>query len=58
MDLFLILVWLGFAVVTGIAASARNRSFVAWFLLGLLFSIFALVAVLVMRPETDGHEGL
>jgi hypothetical protein len=45
-----IVVWLGFAIVTALAASARGRSPIAWFFLGLLFAVFALIAVLVMKP--------
>lgn len=44
------IVWLGFAVVTALAAPGRGRSGVAWFGLGLLFGVFALIAVLVMPP--------
>lgn len=48
-------VWIGFAVITALAASARGRSGIGWFLLGCLFGVFALIAVLVMghkaRPE-------
>jgi hypothetical protein len=43
-------IWFGFAVVTAIAASARNRSAGAWFAIGLLGGVFALIAVLVMQP--------
>lgn len=53
---FLVL-WIGFAVVAAIAASSRGRSGDAWFFLGLVFGIFALIAVLVMprvEPETTG----
>lgn len=57
LELFLIL-WLGFAVVTGLAATGRNRSFLPWFLIGCIFGIFALLAVLVMKPEIEGHRGL
>lgn len=42
------LLWLGIAVVTGMAGAARGRSGFGWFLLGLLFSLLALVAVIVM----------
>lgn len=46
------LVWIGFAVVTALAANARQRGAFVWFLLGLVFGIFALIAVLVMgTPE-------
>jgi hypothetical protein len=42
--------WFGVAVITALAAQARGRSAVGWFFLGLLFSLFALGAVLVMAP--------
>jgi hypothetical protein len=40
-----------FGGVTALAANARGRSAGAWFLLGFLFGIFGLVAVLVMKDE-------
>lgn len=43
-------IWLGFAVVTAIAANARGHNTGLWFVIGLLGGIFALIAVLVMRP--------
>jgi hypothetical protein len=43
-------IWLGFAIVTAIAANARDHNTALWFLIGLLGGIFALIAVLVMRP--------
>lgn len=46
MELFVF--WLGIAIVTGIAASSRGRTGFGWFLLGCLFSILALIAVLVL----------
>lgn len=52
---FLIIYSLLFGGVTALAASARGRSGGAWFLIGLLFGIFGLIAVLVMKPE-DGGE--
>lgn len=45
-----ILIWLSFAIVTAIAAQARNHPVALWFLIGLLGGVFALIAVLVMRP--------
>jgi len=48
------LLWFGIAIVTGIAASARGRSGFGWFLLGLLFSLLALIVVLVLpSKKTD-----
>lgn len=43
-------VWLGFAIVTALAAGSRDRSALGWFFIGLLGGVFALLAVLVMRP--------
>ena len=44
----LIYVWVAFAVVTALAAPSRGRSSWNWFLLGLLFGFFALIALLVL----------
>ncbi len=43
-------IWFGFAVVTAIAANARGHKAGMWFFIGLLGGVFALIAVLVMRP--------
>lgn len=48
----LVLIWLASAVLAAIAADSRGRSGFGWFLLGLLFGFFALIAVLVM-PRYD-----
>ncbi len=40
-----ILFWLGFAIAAGVVGSAKGRSGFGWFLLGLLFSLFALIVV-------------
>jgi hypothetical protein len=48
----LVFIWLGLAVVTGLAATGRGRSFWGWLLIGILTGIFGLVAVLVMKPVT------
>ena len=49
----LLVIWLGIAGLTAIAASARNRSGFGWFCIGLLTGLFGLIAVLVMRPGED-----
>ena len=46
MEIFLL--WLGIAIITGIAAGARGRSGFGWFLLGCIFSLLALLAVLII----------
>ena len=45
----LIFIWIAFGVVTALAAQARGRSFLAWLVLGCIFGVFALIAVLVME---------
>lgn len=47
--MFFIFVWIAFAFVTALAAQARGRSFIGWLLIGALFGVFALIAVLVME---------
>lgn len=42
-------IWIGFAVVTALAAQARGRSFIGWLVIGCLTGVFGLLAVLVMR---------
>jgi len=48
-----LLVWAAFAVVTAIAANARNHPAGLWFFIGLFGGVFALIAVLVMRPGEE-----
>lgn len=47
-------VWLGFAVVTAIAAGSRGHSAGLWFVIGLLGGVFALIAVLVIKRGDEG----
>lgn len=46
----LVIIWLGLAIVTALAANSRGRNWFVWLLLGVFFGLFALIAVLVMRP--------
>jgi hypothetical protein len=47
--------WIGFVIVTALAASARGRDAFGWLILAMLFSPFALLAVLVLgKRETAG----
>ena len=48
--MIIFLLWVAFAVVTSLAAASRGRSAGGWFCIGFLFSIFGLIAVLVMKP--------
>jgi hypothetical protein len=45
-----IFIWLAFGVVTALAAGARGHSAVLWGVLGCIFGVFALLAVLVIKP--------
>lgn len=47
------IVWIAFAIITALAASARGRSGIGWFFLGAIFGIFALIAVLVMQNKNN-----
>lgn len=52
----LALFWLLFAVVTGIAASARGRNGIGWFLLAVLLSpLIGLLLVLVLPSQRTAH---
>lgn len=42
-------IWIIFAVLTSIAASARGRNWFAWLIIGFATSLAGLIAVLVMR---------
>jgi DNA-directed RNA polymerase subunit RPC12/RpoP len=46
--------WIAMAILTAIAANSRNRHAFGWLILGLLFGIFALAALLIMKPEPEG----
>lgn len=52
-----IVISFGSAVIAALAAGARNRSPLGWFALGLLFGVFAVGAVLVMRPVEAPRVG-
>lgn len=44
-----IVIWIGFGIVTALAAAARGRNFFGWLIIGCLTGIFGLIAVLVMN---------
>ena len=44
---------IAFAIITALAASARGHNAGLWAVLGFLFGVFALIAVLVMKPGPD-----
>ncbi|ETD85801.1 hypothetical protein U703_01985 [Rhodobacter capsulatus YW1] len=49
-------IWIGFAIVTALAANARGRDPLAWAGIGFIGGVFALIAVLVMEPLNEGDE--
>jgi hypothetical protein len=49
----LVFVWIAIAIVTGLAATGKGRSFWGWLLIGVFTGIFGLIAVLVMKPVVD-----
>lgn len=56
----ILVIWLLFGIVCAIAANARGRGPVWWFILGILLGPLGLVAVLVMQnlkgtPSPDTH---
>jgi hypothetical protein len=46
-----LLIWLGFGVVTALAASARGHNPWLWLFIGCVFGFFGLLAVLVIKPN-------
>ncbi|HJV73133.1 MAG TPA: hypothetical protein VJ654_02840 [Noviherbaspirillum sp.] len=48
------LFWFFCAIFTAVIASSKGRSGFGWFILGLLFSFFALIAVAVMPSLKKG----
>ncbi|MCE0965683.1 hypothetical protein [Pseudomonas sp. NMI4491_12] len=46
----IVIVWLAVAAITAYFAKQKGRSAGAWFALGFLFSIFALVAIWLVNP--------
>lgn len=49
----IIFFWFACAVVCAIVASSKGRSGFVWFVLGAMFSIFALLLVIVLPSQKD-----
>ncbi len=49
--------WVSIAIVTGVIARERGRSAFGWLLLGLAFSVLALVLVLALPRLDEYPEG-
>lgn len=54
MELFIF--WAGIAIACAIVASNKGRSGFGWFILGLLFSLIALLIVLVLPSITEDAD--
>jgi hypothetical protein len=50
-DMEVLVIWIIMAVVVGIVASSKNRSFFLWFLYGFAIWPIALTHILVSKPE-------
>ncbi len=48
----LLIIWVLLAVACGYVAEQKGRSYIAWFALGLLFGVFALL-VLAITPKKE-----
>lgn len=48
--IFLVLIWLGLAAICTNSARKRGRSAAFWGVLGLLFGLFALIALFLLPP--------
>lgn len=48
----ILLIWLVFAVATAAVAGSKGRSVIGWFLLGVLFSLIALIVVACLPSLT------
>jgi hypothetical protein len=53
MELFIF--WIAFAVLCAVIASSKGRSGFGWLVLGAIFGLFALIAVIAM-PAVKGSE--
>ena len=51
MEIGLVLFWLAIATATGMAANARGRNGLGWFMLGFFFSFFPLIILLILPPK-------
>src|SRR5262245_28020707 len=56
--MWLFFVWLSRVILTGMADSTRGRSVIGWVILGMLFPLFALVAVLVLGKVQSSAPAL
>ena len=59
---FLLIGWIVIAVFCAMIASAKNRSTLIWFILGILFSLIAMLAIIGLpkiereRKDPEGYD--
>ena len=53
---WILLYAIAFGTVTALAAKDRGRDSTTWFLIGLVFGVFGLIAVLVMESQDEDDE--
>jgi hypothetical protein len=49
-------IWFGFSAVVAIVASAKGRSGIAWFIMGVMISPLLSAVGLFLVPEREGGE--
>lgn len=49
----ILILWLAFAGICAFLAPSRNRDPLTWGMIGALFGVFALVALLAMPPAEE-----
>lgn len=54
--IFFLVIWLIFGGICALIAESRNRDRTTWLILGFIFGIFALVAILVMPKGEHGRK--
>jgi hypothetical protein len=53
---YLLFYAVAFGIVTSLAAKRKNRDQASWFLIGILFGVFGLIAILVVEEIPDEHD--
>ncbi len=53
MELLVLVFWLGPAIAASVVANGKNRSWVGWLAIGLVFSWLGLVLAVVLPPGTE-----
>lgn len=46
-----VIIWLVLAIVTAFLAARKNRSFLGWLIIGLIFPLIGFIMILVMPEE-------